>query len=110
MLGRIEPATRSPDGSLLLRLLREFGRDHVVGYLLAALFLGLIALSNVSVAWLLRPVLNGMVSAEKVPRMRFFAVEGVGLFGVPCAATYGSLILLSRIGIGIVATAQRRVF
>ena len=97
-------------GNLLLRLLRDFGRDHVLGYLLAAIFLGLIALSNVSVAWLLRPVLNGMVSAEKLGQMRFLAFEALALFVMRGAATYGSLVVLSRIGNRIVATAQRRVF
>jgi subfamily B ATP-binding cassette protein MsbA len=110
MLDRLDSATRSPRGNLLLRLLREFGREHVWGYLLAALFLGLIALSNVSVAWLLRPVLNGMVGAEKLAHMRFLAFEALGLFVMRGAATYGSLVVLSRIGNRIVATAQRRVF
>jgi subfamily B ATP-binding cassette protein MsbA len=110
MLDRLDFATRSPKGNLLLRLLREFGREHVWGYLLAAIFLGLIALSNVSVAWLLRPVLNGMVSAEKLAHMRFLAFAALGLFVMRGAATYGSLVVLSRIGNRIVATAQRRVF
>ena len=110
MLDRLDFATRTPSGNLLLRLLRDFGRDHVRGYLLAAIFLGLIALSNVSVAWLLRPVLNGMVSAEKLAQMRYLAFEALALFVLRGAATYGSLVVLSRIGNRIVATAQRRVF
>jgi len=110
MLDRLDFATRTPSGNLLLRMLRDFGRDHVLGYLLAASFLGLIALSNVSVAWLLRPVLNGMVSAEKLAQMRYLAFEALALFVLRGAATYGSLVVLSRIGNRIVATAQRRVF
>src|SRR5271170_5880062 len=109
MLDRLDFATRTPSGNLLLRLLRDFGRDHVLGYLLAAIFLGLIALSNVSVAWLLRAVMNGMVSAEKLGQMRFLAFEALALFVMRGAATYGSLVVLSRIGNRIVATAQRRV-
>src|SRR5271169_5840411 len=110
MLDRLDFATRTPSGNLLLRLLRDFGRDHVRGYLLAAAFLGLIALSNVSIAWLLRPVLNGMVSAEKLAQMRFLALSALGLFIVRGVATFGSVVVLSRIGNGIVAAAQRRVF
>ena len=110
MLDRLDFATRSPRGNLLLRLVRDFGREHVSGYLLAAIFLGLIALSNVSVAWLLRPVLNGMVGAERLAHMRFLAFEALALFVMRGAATYGSLVVLSRIGNRIVATAQRRVF
>src|ERR1700733_4966281 len=33
MLARHDFATRSPEGNLLLRLLREFGREHIAGYL-----------------------------------------------------------------------------
>ena len=110
MLDRLDFATRTPSGNLLLRLLRDFGREHVLGYLLAATFLGLIALSNVSVAWLLRPVLNGMVSAEKLAQMRFLAFDALALFVLRGAATFGSMVILSRIGNRIVATAQRRVF
>src|ERR1700677_2726292 len=110
MFDRLDFATRSPKGNLLLRLLREFGREHVWGYLLAAIFLGLIALSNVSVAWLLRPVLNVMVAAEKLAPMRFLAFDALALFVMRGAATYGSLVVLSRIGNRIVATAQRRGF
>jgi subfamily B ATP-binding cassette protein MsbA len=110
MLERIPVPARNPSGNLLVRLLREFGREHVLGYAAAAGFLGLIALSNVGVAWLLRPVLNGMVSAEKLAQMRFLAFEALGLFVMRGAATYGSQIVLSRIGNSIVATAQRRVF
>lgn len=110
MLDRLDFATRTPSGNLLLRMLRDFGREHVLGYLLAATFLGLIALSNVSVAWLLRPVLNGMVSAEKLAQMRFLAFDALALFVLRGAATFGSMVILSRIGNRIVATAQRRVF
>ena len=48
MLDRLALPTKSLNGNLLIRLLREFGREHVRGYLLAAVFLALIALSNVS--------------------------------------------------------------
>jgi ATP-binding cassette subfamily B protein len=110
MLERRAHPVRTSSANLLIRLLVEFGREHVLGYLLAAGLLGLIALANVGVAWLLRPVLNGMVSAEALTRMRFLALEALGLFVLRGAATFGSQIVLSRIGNRIVATAQRRVF
>jgi ATP-binding cassette subfamily B protein len=95
---------------LLGRLLRDFGREHVGGYVLSALLLALISLSNTGVAAMLKPVLNGMVSAEKFGDMRTMAFEVVGLFVLRGAATFGSTLTLSRIGNRIVATAQRRVF
>jgi subfamily B ATP-binding cassette protein MsbA len=105
------PDTNSFSGpAVLWRLVRDFGREHVRGYILAAILLGLISLANVSVAWLLRPVLNGMIKAETMGPMRLLALEAFGLFVMRGAATYGSQVVLSRIGNGIVATAQRRVF
>ena len=95
---------------LLGRLLRDFGRDHVRGYALSALLLALISVSNTGVAAMLKPVLNGMVSAEKFGQMRTMAFEVVALFVLRGAATFGSTLTLSRIGNRIVATAQRRVF
>ncbi|MGD0764331.1 MAG: ABC transporter ATP-binding protein [Roseiarcus sp.] len=95
---------------MLFRLLREFAREHALGYALAALLLGLVSLSNISVALLLRPVLNGMATPEKLSQARFLAFEAAGLFVLRGVATYGSILVLSRIGNRIVATAQRRVF
>jgi ATP-binding cassette subfamily B protein len=95
---------------LLGRLLSDFGRDHVRGYGLSALLLALISVSNTGVAAMLKPVLNGMVSAEKFAEMRTMAFEVVALFVLRGAATFGSTLTLSRIGNRIVATAQRRVF
>jgi ATP-binding cassette subfamily B protein len=110
MLHNPSPPAAADARNVLFRMLREFGREHVFGYALAAVLLGLIALSNVSVAWLLRPVLNGMVSAEKLGQARFLAFEAAGLFVLRGVSTFGSILVLSRIGNRIVATAQRRVF
>jgi ATP-binding cassette subfamily B protein len=95
---------------ILWRLLRDFGRNHVRGYIAAAILLALISFSNVSVAWLLRPVLNGMARDGALEPMRWLALEAMALFVLRGAATYGSQVVLSRIGNGIVADAQRRVF
>ena len=110
MLDKPEAPQQTDSSRLLFRLARDFGRAHVRGYILSAILLGLIAFSNVSAAALLKPVLNGMVSAEKFGDMRLLALEVVGLFVLRGAATYGSMLTLSRIGNRIVATAQRRVF
>jgi ATP-binding cassette subfamily B protein len=110
MLDKLQLPQRPDSSRLLLRLARDFGREHIGGYCLSAVLLGLIAFSNVSAAALLKPVLNGMVSAEKLGDMRRLAIEVLGLFVLRGAATYGSMLTLSRIGNRIVATAQKRVF
>ena len=104
------PLVAAAKRNLLLRLLSDFGREHVRGYVAAAALLALISLSNVLVAWILRPVLNGMASAERLSDMRLLAFEALGLFVLRGASTFGSQVVLSRIGNRIVATAQRRVF
>src|SRR5579863_3523072 len=104
------PYTNFSSPAVLWRLVREFGREHVRGYVFAAVLLALISAANVCVAWLLRPVLNGMVNASALGPMRLLAVEALGLFFLRGAATYGSQVVLSRIGNRIVATAQKRVF
>jgi len=94
----------------LTHLLRDFGREHKWGYLLSAVLLAVIAASNVLVAALLKPVLNGMVAAERFADLRFLAFAVFALFVMRGAATYGSLLVLARIGNRIIATVQRRVF
>ena len=108
MLDKPEAPQQSDSSRLLFRLARDFGREHVGGYILSAILLGLIAFSNISAAALLKPVLNGMVSAEKFGDMRRLALEVLCLFVLRGAATYGSMLTLSRIGNGIVATAPGR--
>jgi subfamily B ATP-binding cassette protein MsbA len=95
---------------LLIRLIRDFGSEHRLAYAASAVLLGLVALSNTGVALLLKPVLNGMASATRFGDMRLLAFEVLGLFVLRGAATFGSMVILSRVGNGIVATAQRRVF
>jgi ATP-binding cassette subfamily B protein len=110
MLDRSESLPQTSAARMLVRLISDFGREHVWGYAASALLLALVALSNTTVAFLLKPVLNGMVAAEKFGDMRLMAFEVVGLFVLRGATTYGSMVILTRIGNRIVATAQRRVF
>lgn len=110
MLDRLPPPAGSSARNLLFRLARDFGREHVLGYVAGAVLLGLISLSNTGVAWLLSPVLNGLAKSEALGDMRVFALEAFGLFFMRGLATFGSQVVLSRVGNNIVATAQRRVF
>jgi ATP-binding cassette, subfamily B, bacterial MsbA len=110
MIDRPDPTRPLSSVPILWRLVREFGREHVPGYLFAGLLLGLISFANISVAWLLRPVLNGMTTAQNISPMGLLALEALLLFTLRGAATFGSQIVLSRIGNRIVATAQQRVF
>jgi ATP-binding cassette, subfamily B, bacterial MsbA len=96
--------------ALLARLQRDYGWPHKWSYVAGAVFLGLVAASTATSAWLLKPVLNGMANAERFSDMRFLAFAVLGLFVLRGAATYGALVVLSRVGNKIIASVQRRVF
>jgi ATP-binding cassette subfamily B protein len=96
--------------AMLSRLLRDYGRQHKWAYAASALMLAVGAGTTALAAALLRPVLNGMATAERFSEMRFLAFAVLGLFVLRGLATYGALVVLSRTGNRIVATVQARVF
>ena len=96
--------------AMLARLQRDYGWPHKWAYAAGAVMLATVAGATAVSAWLLKPVLNGMANAERFPDMRFLAFVVLGLFVLRGAATYGALVVLSRVGNRIVATAQARVF
>jgi subfamily B ATP-binding cassette protein MsbA len=96
--------------AMLARLQRDYGWPHKWGYVAGAIFLSIVAGATAASAWLLKPVLNGMAGAERFGDMRPLAFAVLGLFVLRGAATYGALVVLSRVGNRIIATVQRRVF
>jgi len=96
--------------AMLSRLLRDYGREHKWAYIASSLMLAVGAGTTALAAALLRPVLNGMATAERFSEMRFLAFAVLGLFVLRGLATYGALVVLSRTGNRIVATVQARVF
>jgi ATP-binding cassette subfamily B protein len=96
--------------AMLSRLVRDYGLEHKWAYAAGALMLAVGAGTTALAAALLRPVLNGMATAERFPEMRFLAFAVLGLFVLRGLSTYGALIVLSRTGNRIVATVQARVF
>ncbi|HEV3045227.1 MAG TPA: ABC transporter ATP-binding protein, partial [Roseiarcus sp.] len=106
------PTQRPPANALkvLARLQRDYGWPHKWAYAGGAILLAIVAAATASSAWLLKPVLNGMAAAERFGDMRSLAFAVLGLFVLRGVATYGALVVLSRVGNRIIATAQRRVF
>ena len=96
--------------TMLMRLARDFGVEHKAAYLMAAVLMAVVAGATAIAAWLLKPVLNGMLSAESFKQLRNLSFFVAGLYMLRGVATYGYLILLSRTGNNIVANVQRRVF
>jgi ATP-binding cassette subfamily B protein len=106
------PAHRPASGAvaMLTRLLRDYGREHKWAYVASAAMMGVGATTTGIAAALLRPVLNGMATAERFSEMRVLAFAVLGLFVLRGLMTYGALVLLSRTGNRVVATVQGRVF
>jgi ATP-binding cassette subfamily B protein len=95
---------------MMSRLLRDYGRAHKWAYAASAVLLAASAGTTALAAALLKPVLNGMATAERFSEMRVLAFAVFGLFILRGLSTYGALVLLSRTGNRIVAAVQGRVF
>lgn len=95
---------------LLRRLFAEHGRQHLKSYIGAGCLMAVGAVATAISAWLLKPVLNGMVEAEGFRTLRLLAWAVAGLFILRGLATYGYLVVLSRTGNKIVAGVQTRLF
>jgi len=106
------PAPRPTTGAfaMLSRLVRDYGMEHKLAYFAGAVMLATGATTTALAAALLRPVLNGMATAQRFGEMRVLAFAVLGLFIIRGLATYGALVVLSRTGNRIVATVQARVF
>jgi ATP-binding cassette subfamily B protein len=96
--------------SLLARVFREHGRRHLWAYIVAALLMAVGAGATSASAWLLKPVLNRMVSGDGFKELRLLSWAVAGLFALRGLATFGSLVMLSRAGNRIVAEIQNRLF
>jgi ATP-binding cassette subfamily B protein len=95
---------------MLKRLYREHGHKHIKSYLLAMSFLAIGAAATAYTAYLLKPVLNGIIEGDKFRDLRFMAWLVFGLFVLRGVATFLAAITLGRAGNAIIAHAQKRLF
>ncbi|WP_341873622.1 ABC transporter ATP-binding protein [Roseibium hamelinense] len=101
-----------PEGTVQLvkRLLVENGRAYAPKYALAFVFMAFVAGSTAASAWIMKDVINE-VFVNKDPAMVYVIAAAVlVIFSVKGAASYGQMIVLSRIGNSIVARLQKRLF
>ena len=101
--------------ALVRRLVSEHGRRHAVAYGRAILFMALSAAATAISVWLLRPIVNGMMTLgapdeTSFGRLRLLALGVAGLYVLRGLATFGQLVIMSRTGNRIVATLQARVY
>ncbi|MDB5571215.1 MAG: transporter ATP-binding protein [Hyphomicrobiales bacterium] len=95
---------------VLRRLFRDHGRKHLHSYVVAMLLMSVGAGATAWSAYLLKPVLNGLIEGEHFKDMRYMAWLVFGLFAARGLVTYLAAIVLSRAGNAIIAAAQGRLF
>ncbi|MDP4595136.1 MAG: ABC transporter ATP-binding protein/permease [Beijerinckiaceae bacterium] len=109
MTSEPSPDTATSFG-ILRRLVREHGQEHASAYIGAAVLLMLAAGATAWSAYLLKPVVNGMVAGTDFKQLRALAWLVAGLFTARGIVTFLSVLILARTGNRIVANVQRRLF
>ncbi|MBL8690065.1 MAG: ATP-binding cassette domain-containing protein [Rhodospirillaceae bacterium] len=94
---------------LFRRLLSENVRPEVGWLALAFLFMVLVALSTAALAKLMEPVLDQVFTQRDRSRLLEVALSVLAVFVVKGLATYAQAVLMSRVGLRIVARLQTRV-
>jgi len=101
---------RAGSYAILKRLVVDHGRGHMRAYGAAALLMAVAAGATSVSAYLLKPVVNGMIEGDKFQELQTLALMVAGLFALRGFVSYFSVLLLARTGNRIVATVQRRLF
>jgi ATP-binding cassette subfamily B protein len=94
----------------LRRLLLDQGAKHWKGYLFAFAMMGLIALTTSLSAWIIGKIVDRIFVARDLEAVWEITAAIVTIYTVKGLATYGQQVALSRVGNGIVANVQQRIF
>jgi ATP-binding cassette subfamily B protein len=96
--------------TMFRRLFVEHGRKHIGSYAFALALMSLGAGATAYSAYLLKPVLNGLIEGERFKELRMMAWLVFGLFALRGLSTYCASVIMSRAGNAIIASAQSRLF
>jgi ATP-binding cassette subfamily B protein len=95
---------------LLSRILRGNFKDHWRGYAISFVFLFIIAGMTALSAWIMRDVINQIFVKQNVEMLWVLSIGVMMIFIVKGAATYGQVVVQSRIGNRIVADNQKKFY
>nr|WP_155139406.1 ABC transporter ATP-binding protein [Roseibium sp. RKSG952] len=95
---------------MIKRLVVENGRQFAPKYAIAFGFMALVALSTAASAWIMKDVINQVFINRDSTMIILIAAAVMAIFAIKGGATYGQLVVLSRIGNAIVASLQNRLF
>jgi len=95
-------------------LMRRLLRDHVLPYrgwfALAVLFMALMAAATAFQAWLMKPVVNKVFVDRDAQFLWLVSGAVVATFLVKGVATYLQAAIMAKVGLGIIADLQNRLY
>jgi len=95
---------------LLRRLIRECVRPYVGWLAVAVVCMVVVAATTALSAWLMEPVVNEVFIAKRLDALWLVSAAILVTFGLKGAANYGQSLLMSKVGLRIVADNQNRLF
>jgi ATP-binding cassette subfamily B protein len=101
---------RSDVLALLARIVRENGRGYLPRYLLAFVFMALVAACTSLSAWIMGDAINKIFVARDATALAWIPAVIVAIFAVKGAASFCQEVSLARIGNRFVADTQKRMF
>ena len=101
-----------PESSLgiIKRLFAENVRNHILGYTVAFICMGLVAATTGASAWIMKDVINRIFVNREAGMVMIIAAAVMAIYTIKGFSTYGQQLILQQIGNNIVATLQKRVF
>ncbi|ERP85758.1 ABC transporter ATP-binding protein [Labrenzia sp. C1B10] len=101
-----------PDGTVqvIKRLLSENLRAYIPRYMVAFVFMGMVAATTAASAWIMKDVINEVFINRDKTMIYVIAGAVICIFTLKGASTYGQMVVLSRVGNAIVADLQNRLF
>ncbi len=95
---------------LMMRLIREFISPYRWWMALAVVFMAVFAGATALSVWLLDPVINEIFIARNEELLLLVALAITATFAVKGIANYLQTVLMSKVGLSIVADCQKRLF
>jgi ATP-binding cassette subfamily B protein len=95
---------------LIERLLRDQGRKHAKGYMIAFAFMGVIAATTTASAWIMKYIIDRIFVDRSMAAMWTIGGAIMTIYVAKGLATYGQQVVLSRIANNIIADIQTRIF
>lgn len=105
-----QPLEPDETKAILKRVISENWRQYLNRYVIAFIFLGLVAASTAFTAYIVKNITNDVFVSQNLTAAYYISAGIFIVFTIRGLATYGYLYVLGKIGNNIVARYQRRVF